>query len=93
MAIPSLRWTVLVWFNCKLVWEGDSYNIIYEKISRVIAEPSTLPPQTGKLTGMNESSATVTVAPENTSSQPIGRKVVSVANVGVVPSGQDNILR
>ncbi|KAL6470822.1 hypothetical protein MHYP_G00219410 [Metynnis hypsauchen] len=47
----------------------------------------------GKLVGMNESSATVTMAPETVSSQPVSKKVVSVANVGVVPSGQDNVHR
>uniref|UniRef100_A0AAR2K9S1 AP-3 complex subunit beta n=1 Tax=Pygocentrus nattereri TaxID=42514 RepID=A0AAR2K9S1_PYGNA len=45
----------------------------------------------GKLVGMNESSATITMAPETVSSQPVSKKVVSVANVGVVPSGQDNV--
>uniref|UniRef100_A0AAR2J319 AP-3 complex subunit beta n=1 Tax=Pygocentrus nattereri TaxID=42514 RepID=A0AAR2J319_PYGNA len=47
----------------------------------------------GKLVGMNESSATITMAPETVSSQPVSKKVVSVANVGVVPSGQDNVHR
>ncbi|XP_051537075.1 AP-3 complex subunit beta-1 [Myxocyprinus asiaticus] len=47
----------------------------------------------GKLLGMNESSATITMMPEDTSSQSVNRKVVSVANLGVVPSNQDNIHR
>uniref|UniRef100_A0A8C7SS92 AP-3 complex subunit beta n=1 Tax=Oncorhynchus mykiss TaxID=8022 RepID=A0A8C7SS92_ONCMY len=47
----------------------------------------------GKLLGMNESSATITMAAENTTRQPISRQVATVANLGVVPSGQDNIHR
>ncbi|XP_023678826.1 AP-3 complex subunit beta-1 isoform X2 [Paramormyrops kingsleyae] len=47
----------------------------------------------GKLTGMNESSTTVTVASESTSAQIITRKVVCVANMGVVPSSQTNVHR
>uniref|UniRef100_A0A671RJ25 AP-3 complex subunit beta n=1 Tax=Sinocyclocheilus anshuiensis TaxID=1608454 RepID=A0A671RJ25_9TELE len=47
----------------------------------------------GKLLGMNESSATITMTPENISSQSVNRKVVSVANLGVIPSSQENIHR
>lgn len=47
----------------------------------------------GKLQGMNESSTSISVPPETVSSQPISKKVVSVANVGVVPSGQDSVHR
>ncbi|XP_028980845.1 AP-3 complex subunit beta-1 isoform X2 [Esox lucius] len=47
----------------------------------------------GKLQGMNECSATITVTAENTSSQPLNRRVAAMANVGVVPSGQDNVHR
>ncbi|XP_043563026.1 AP-3 complex subunit beta-1 isoform X2 [Chiloscyllium plagiosum] len=45
----------------------------------------------GKLTGMNENSTAITGSPQNSSSQAIVHKVVNMANVGVVPSGQDNI--
>ncbi|XP_067885577.1 AP-3 complex subunit beta-1 isoform X2 [Heterodontus francisci] len=47
----------------------------------------------GKLTGMNENSTTITGSPQNSSCQAIVHKVVNMANVGVVPSGQDNIHR
>ncbi|XP_078071089.1 AP-3 complex subunit beta-1 isoform X2 [Mustelus asterias] len=47
----------------------------------------------GKLTGMNENSTAITGSPQNSSCQAIVHKVVNVANVGVVPSGQDNIHR
>ncbi|XP_051733642.1 AP-3 complex subunit beta-1 isoform X2 [Ctenopharyngodon idella] len=47
----------------------------------------------GKLVGMNESSATITMTPENVSSQSVNRNVVSAANLGVIPSNQENIHR
>ncbi|XP_060617604.2 AP-3 complex subunit beta-1 isoform X1 [Anolis sagrei] len=47
----------------------------------------------GRLTGMNETSTTITVAPQNSTPLVIVQKVVSVANLGVVPSGEDNIHR
>ncbi|XP_029071461.1 AP-3 complex subunit beta-1 isoform X1 [Monodon monoceros] len=47
----------------------------------------------GMLTGMNETSTVIIAAPQNFTSSVILQKVVNVANVGVVPSGQDNIHR
>ncbi|XP_072904332.1 AP-3 complex subunit beta-1 isoform X1 [Hemitrygon akajei] len=47
----------------------------------------------GKLTGMNENSTTITGAPQNNSCQATVNKVVSMANIGMVPSSQDNIHR
>ncbi|XP_007941637.1 AP-3 complex subunit beta-1 [Orycteropus afer afer] len=47
----------------------------------------------GMLTGMNETSAVIIAAPQNFTPPVILQKVVNVANVGVVPSGQDNIHR
>ncbi|XP_077673125.1 AP-3 complex subunit beta-1 isoform X2 [Eretmochelys imbricata] len=47
----------------------------------------------GMLTGMNETSATITVAPQNSTRLVLLEKVVKAANLGVVPSGQDNIHR
>ncbi|XP_019496546.1 PREDICTED: AP-3 complex subunit beta-1 [Hipposideros armiger] len=47
----------------------------------------------GMLTGMNEMSAVIVVAPQNFTSSVILQKVANVANVGVVPSGQDNMHR
>ncbi|CAB1318710.1 unnamed protein product [Coregonus sp. 'balchen'] len=41
----------------------------------------------GKLLGMNESSATITMAAENMTSQPISRPVATVANLGTASSG------
>ncbi|XP_004645788.1 AP-3 complex subunit beta-1 [Octodon degus] len=47
----------------------------------------------GMLTGMNETSATIITTPQNFTSSVILRKVVNVANMGAVPSGQDKIHR
>ncbi|XP_019373794.1 PREDICTED: AP-3 complex subunit beta-1 [Gavialis gangeticus] len=47
----------------------------------------------GMLAGMNETSTTITVAPQNSTHSVIIQKVVKAANLGVVPSGQDNIHR
>ncbi|XP_073761397.1 AP-3 complex subunit beta-1 isoform X1 [Callorhinus ursinus] len=47
----------------------------------------------GMLTGMNETSTVIIAAPQNFTPSVILQKVVNVANVGVVPSGQDNIHR
>ncbi|KAM4810416.1 AP-3 complex subunit beta-1 [Rhinophrynus dorsalis] len=47
----------------------------------------------GKLTGMNESSATIAVSPENSTPQIVVQKFVKAANLGVVASGQNNIYR
>lgn len=45
---------------------------------------------TGKLQGMNESSASIIISSKNTL---ISDKVMNVANMGVVPSGENNIHR
>uniref|UniRef100_A0A0P6JJE5 AP-3 complex subunit beta n=1 Tax=Heterocephalus glaber TaxID=10181 RepID=A0A0P6JJE5_HETGA len=47
----------------------------------------------GMLTGMNETSATIITAPQNFTPSVILQKVVNVANMGAVPSGQDKIHR
>ncbi|KAJ8339307.1 hypothetical protein SKAU_G00360930 [Synaphobranchus kaupii] len=84
--------------NFQLCTKNDQFSVSIQPVVGELFLPVTMTEQDflkeqGKLAGMNESSVTITVAPENVSSQPIGRKVVSVANMGVVPSGQDNILR
>ncbi|XP_010287746.1 PREDICTED: AP-3 complex subunit beta-1, partial [Phaethon lepturus] len=47
----------------------------------------------GMLTGMNETSATIAVAPQNSTRLVIIERVVKAANLGVVPSGQDSVHR
>ncbi|XP_069819126.1 AP-3 complex subunit beta-1 isoform X1 [Dendropsophus ebraccatus] len=46
-----------------------------------------------KLTGMNESSATITVSPNNSTPQVVVQKFLAAANLGVVASGQNTIHR
>lgn len=46
-----------------------------------------------KLMGMNETSATITMATANTSQQNLSKLVLPVANVGVVSSDQNNLQR
>ncbi|KFP30695.1 AP-3 complex subunit beta-1, partial [Colius striatus] len=47
----------------------------------------------GMLIGMNETSATIAVALQNSTRHVIIERVVKAANLGIVPSGQDNIHR
>uniref|UniRef100_A0A8C3Q2K8 AP-3 complex subunit beta n=1 Tax=Chrysolophus pictus TaxID=9089 RepID=A0A8C3Q2K8_CHRPC len=47
----------------------------------------------GMLTGMNETSATINVAPQNSTGRVIIERLMKAANLGVVPSGQDKIHR
>ncbi|XP_044519143.1 AP-3 complex subunit beta-1 isoform X2 [Gracilinanus agilis] len=47
----------------------------------------------GLLTGMNETSATIIASPQNPTPPMILERIVNVANLGIVPSGQDNIHR
>ncbi|KAG2466666.1 AP3B1 protein, partial [Polypterus senegalus] len=42
---------------------------------------------------MNENTTSITLEPKNSSGQPVVHKIVNVANLGLVPSGQDNIHR
>ncbi|XP_077143178.1 AP-3 complex subunit beta-1 isoform X2 [Ranitomeya variabilis] len=46
-----------------------------------------------KLTGMNESSATITVSPQNSTPQAVVQKFSAAANFGVIASGQNNTHR
>ncbi|KAM8962157.1 AP-3 complex subunit beta-1 [Pelodytes ibericus] len=47
----------------------------------------------GKLSGMNETSATVTVSPDNSTPKALVHRLVTAANLGVVASGQNNVHR
>ncbi|MBN3322735.1 AP3B1 protein, partial [Atractosteus spatula] len=84
--------------NFQLCTKSDQFNVSIQPAVGELFLPVTMLEQDfqkeqGKLTGMNECTATITVAPENISSQPIARKVVTVANMGVVPSDQDTLHR
>ncbi|XP_067114478.1 AP-3 complex subunit beta-1 [Osmerus mordax] len=84
--------------NFLLCTKEDQFSVSVQPAVGELFLPVTMTEQDfrieqGKLLGMNESSATITMAAENTASQPISKQVASVANVGVVPSGQDNFFR
>uniref|UniRef100_A0A673XLD2 AP-3 complex subunit beta n=1 Tax=Salmo trutta TaxID=8032 RepID=A0A673XLD2_SALTR len=84
--------------NFQLCTKEDQFSVSIQPAVGELFLPVTMTEQDfhkeqGKLLGMNESSATITMAAENTISQPISRQVATVANLGVVPSGQDNIHR
>ncbi|XP_050949273.1 AP-3 complex subunit beta-1 isoform X2 [Labeo rohita] len=84
--------------NFQLCTKEDEFNVsvqpaVGELLLPVTMSEADFTKEQGKLVGMNESSATITMTPENVSSQSVNRKVVTVANLGVIPSSQDNIQR
>ncbi|XP_051533063.1 AP-3 complex subunit beta-1-like isoform X2 [Myxocyprinus asiaticus] len=84
--------------NFQLCTKEDEFSVSVQPAVGELLLPITMSEpdftkEQGKLVGMNESSATIKMTPENASSQSVNRKVVSVANLGVVPSSQDNIHR
>ncbi|XP_064413648.1 AP-3 complex subunit beta-1 isoform X1 [Latimeria chalumnae] len=84
--------------NFQLCTKDGQFNVsiqppVGELLLPVTMSESDFNKEQGKLTGMNEMSATITVAPQNSTRRTIVQKVVNVANLGSVPSGQDNIHR
>ncbi|XP_031715784.1 AP-3 complex subunit beta-1 isoform X1 [Anarrhichthys ocellatus] len=84
--------------NFQLCTKEDQFSVSIQPAVGELLMPSTLTEQDfskeqGKLLGMNETSATVTMATANTSSQTVNTQVLSVANVGVVSSGQNSLHR
>ncbi|XP_041815818.1 AP-3 complex subunit beta-1 [Chelmon rostratus] len=84
--------------NFQLCTKEDRFSVSIQPAVGELLMPSTMTEQDfckeqGKLLGMNETSATVTMATANTSSQAISKQVLSVANVGVVSSGQNKLHR
>ncbi|XP_026103639.1 AP-3 complex subunit beta-1-like [Carassius auratus] len=84
--------------NFQLCTKEDEFSVSIQPAVGELLLPITMSEadftkEQGKLVGMNESSATITMTPENLSSQSVNRKVVSVANIGVIPSSQENIYR
>ncbi|XP_054434489.1 AP-3 complex subunit beta-1 [Pteronotus mesoamericanus] len=82
----------------QLCTKDDCFNVniqppVGELLLPVTMSEKDFKKEQGMLTGMNETSAIITIAPQNFTSSVILQKVVNVANVGVVPSGQDNIHR
>lgn len=84
--------------NFQLCTKEDRFSVSIQPAVGELLMPSTMTEEDfskeqGKLLGMNETSATITMATANTSSQAIGKQVLSVANVGVVSSSQNNVHR
>ncbi|KAF3701773.1 AP-3 complex subunit beta-1 [Channa argus] len=84
--------------NFQLCTKEDQFNVSIQPAVGELLMPSTMTEQDfckeqGKLLGMNETSATITMATANTSSQAIRKQVLSVANVGVVSSSQNDFHR
>uniref|UniRef100_A0A8B9Z4E6 AP-3 complex subunit beta n=1 Tax=Buteo japonicus TaxID=224669 RepID=A0A8B9Z4E6_9AVES len=82
----------------QLCTKDDYFNVniqppVGELLLPVTMSEKDFKKEQGMLTGMNETSATIAVAPQNSTRLVIIEKVVKAANLGVVPSGQDNIHR
>ncbi|XP_029300320.1 AP-3 complex subunit beta-1 isoform X2 [Cottoperca gobio] len=84
--------------NFQLCTKEDQFSVSIQPAVGELLMPSTMSEQDfskdqGKLLGMNETSATVTMATANTSSQAISKQVLSVANVGEVSSSHNSFHR
>ncbi|KAM6328028.1 LOW QUALITY PROTEIN: AP-3 complex subunit beta-1 [Alca torda] len=82
----------------QLCTKDDHFNVniqppVGELLLPVTMSEKDFKKEQGMLTGMNETSATIAVAPQNSTRLIITERVVKAANLGVVPSGQDNIHR
>uniref|UniRef100_A0A3P8RA58 AP-3 complex subunit beta n=1 Tax=Astatotilapia calliptera TaxID=8154 RepID=A0A3P8RA58_ASTCA len=84
--------------NFQLCTKEDQFSVSIQPAVGELLMASTMTEQDfckeqGKLQGMNEASATITMATANASRQAINKQVLSVANVGEVPSSQNNFSR
>ncbi|XP_076020068.1 AP-3 complex subunit beta-1 isoform X2 [Genypterus blacodes] len=84
--------------NFQLCTKVDQFSVSIQPAVGELLMPSSMTEadfcqEQGKLLGMNETSATITVAAQNASSQAISKQVLSVANVGVVSSTHDGLHR
>ncbi|XP_050184711.1 AP-3 complex subunit beta-1 isoform X2 [Myiozetetes cayanensis] len=82
----------------QLCTKEDHFNVsiqppVGELLLPVTMSEKDFKKEQGMLTGMNETSATIAVAPQNSARLVIIERVVKAANLGVVSSGQDNIHR
>uniref|UniRef100_A0A8C6GZX6 AP-3 complex subunit beta n=1 Tax=Mus spicilegus TaxID=10103 RepID=A0A8C6GZX6_MUSSI len=82
----------------QLCTKDDCFNVtlqppVGELLSPVAMSEKDFKKEQGTLTGMNETSATLIAAPQNFTPSMILQKVVNVANLGAVPSSQDNVHR
>ncbi|XP_054908404.1 AP-3 complex subunit beta-1 isoform X1 [Poeciliopsis prolifica] len=84
--------------NFQLCTKEDQFSVSIQPAVGELLMPSAMNDpdfcsEQKKLLGMNETSATITMATANTSKQSISKQVLSVANVGVVSSEQNNLQR
>ncbi|XP_010003691.1 PREDICTED: AP-3 complex subunit beta-1 [Chaetura pelagica] len=82
----------------ELCTKDDHFNVniqppVGELLLPVTMSEKDFKKEQGMLTGMNETSTTIAVTPQNSTRLVIIERVVKAANLGVVPSGQDNIHR
>uniref|UniRef100_A0A669QFM6 Adaptor related protein complex 3 subunit beta 1 n=1 Tax=Phasianus colchicus TaxID=9054 RepID=A0A669QFM6_PHACC len=85
--------------NCILSFKIILFFLIHVSLNPFILQTALmlvtkdLKVENGMLTGMNETSATINVAPQNSTGRVIIERLMKAANLGVVPSGQDKIHR
>ncbi|XP_034094795.1 AP-3 complex subunit beta-1 isoform X1 [Gymnodraco acuticeps] len=82
----------------QLCTKEDQFSVSIQPAVGELLMPSSMTEQDyskeqGKLLGMNETSATITMATANTSRLAISKQVLSVCNVGEVPSSQNTVHR
>ncbi|XP_072215103.1 AP-3 complex subunit beta-1 isoform X2 [Excalfactoria chinensis] len=82
----------------QLCTKDDHFNVniqppVGELLLPVTMSEKDFKKEQGMLTGMNETSATIDLAPQNSTSHVIIERLMKAANLGVVPSGQDKIHR
>ncbi|MBZ3875011.1 AP-3 complex subunit beta-1 [Sciurus carolinensis] len=82
----------------QLCTKDDCFNVniqpsVGELLLPVAMSEKDFKKEQGMLTGMNETSAVIIAAPQNFTPSMVLQKVVNVANIGAVPSCQDNIHR
>ncbi|XP_069020977.1 AP-3 complex subunit beta-1 isoform X1 [Embiotoca jacksoni] len=84
--------------NFQLCTKEDHFSVSIQPAVGELLMPSSMTEEDfsreqGMLQGMNETSATITMATANASSQAISKQVLSMANVGEISSGQNNLNR
>lgn len=84
--------------NFQLCTKEDQFSVSIQPAVGELLMPTTMKEadfcnEQKKLMGMNETSATITMATANTSQQNLSKLVLPVANVGVVSSDQNNLQR
>lgn len=84
--------------NFQLCSKNDQFSVniqppVGELLLPVTMSETDFIKEQGKLSGMNEVTAVIAVAPQSVTHQSIVQKVLTIANLGNVPSSQQNIHR